>query len=235
MAVSATPIVAGATTAGGAAKASSAAGGGALASNSAGSRSNGSGGTGASSSRRETEIGPKEKGRTCKTCPQWRYRMGIRQLGSILGISWHHLFLVEDERGRDPIGTHSAFPSKEGDAGAWGPIVGKFTSDSSKPIHENHETDSEDEADMGFLAPKFSPDYYRSGEYSASNRFVLLEERDTSVFSKLVAYADGILKRRITYVPTGPNSNSYAMSLAEAAGLPRKKPSGDAPGSGMKL
>lgn len=125
--------------------------------------------------------------------------------------------LAEDERRRDPIGTHSAFPSKDGDAGAWGPIVGRFTSDSSKPIDKNHETDSEDEPDMGFLVPKFSPDYYRSGEYSASNRFAVLEQRDAYLFSALVAYADGILKRRITYVPTGPNSNSYAMSLAEAA------------------
>ena len=190
---------------------------------------------GASSSRTETKIGAAEKGRTCKTCPQWRYRMGIRQLGSMLGISWHHLFLVEDERGRDPIGTHSAFPSKEGDAGILGPLVGKFKSDSSKPIDEDHETDSEDTADMGYLAPQFSPDYYRSGEYSASNRFVVLEERDTSLFFQLEQYAEGILKRRITYVPTGPNSNSYAMSLAEAAGRPRNKPSGDAPGSGMKL
>lgn len=36
-------------------------------------------------------------------------------------------------------------------------------------------------------------------------------------------------------VPTGPNSNSFAMILAERVRLPRRKPSRDAPGSGMSL
>ncbi len=207
------------------------------ASYSGGLRSNGvSGGTGTSSSRTETTIGPDEPGRTCLTCPKWRYRMGIRQLGSVLGISWHHLFVVEDEVGRRSMPTYSAFPSVEnGDPGMLGPILGKYTSDSSKDVEDDHVTDPEDESDMGYLRPQFAHDYYRSGEYDPTNRFVVLDERDASLGMAMLRYCDVIEARRITYEATGPNSNSFAMSLAEAVGLPRRKPSGDAPGSGITL
>lgn len=207
-------------------------------SGSAGSR--GSEGSGSGSSAQGTMSADRadRQSRTCATCPEWRYEMGIRQLGAIPFVySWHHLFLLGWNRGGsgNSISTYSAFPSGNGDPGLTGPIFGAMQSDASKPVDEGHEGDAADPADMGYLKFTYFANYWRSGEYSPTNRFVTLRDTDENLHNPLIAAGTEIDARRIRYVPTGPNSNSFAMSLAERVGLPRNKPSGDAPGSGMSL
>lgn len=217
---------------------------------SAGSGGSGGSGSGASGSRGSEGSSATAQGqdgdrderirRSCKTCPEWRYEMGIRKLGGIPFVySWHHLFLVQWNRGGTggTMMTYSAFPSGQGDAGIAGPIFGAMQSDSSKGVDENHpDAGADAEADdMGYL--QFQPfmNYWRSGEYAPDNRFVTLRDTHEDLRNKLMEQGWEIDGRRIRYVPTGPNSNSFAMSLAERVGLPRRKPSGDAPGSGMSV
>lgn len=178
--------------------------------------------------------------RSCVTCPEWRYEMGIRKLGGIPYLySWHHLFVVQWNRGGNggTMMTYSAFPSRNGDPGMAGPILGAMASDSSKNVEEGHDV-PEAEAksdDMGYLQFKPSVNYWRSGEYAEDNRFVTLLDTDKNLRNDLIGQGGEIDGKRIRYVPTGPNSNSFAMSLAERVGLPRRKPAGDAPGSGMSI
>lgn len=195
--------------------------------------------SGASSAVQEQGMPPGlAEGRTCRRCPEWRYLMGIRKLGGIPAIySWHHLFLIAWNRGgTGAMPTYSAFPSQpQGDPGAWGPLFGASTSDSSKPVTQEHQPDPEDEGDMGYIKPAPIVDFTRSGEYAPGNRYVVLRDQTPNLRADLVKNMQQIEKMRIRYVATGPNSNSFAMSLAERVGLPRRKPAGDAPGSDIKL
>lgn len=181
------------------------------------------------------------KKRSCMTCPEWRYEMGIRKLGGVPYLySWHHLFVVQWNRGGSggTMMTYSAFPSRKGNPGIAGPIFGAMQSDSSKTAEEGYEEPAEGEVaedDMGYLQFKPSLSYWRSGEYAPGNRFVTLRDTDQNMRSDLMAQGNEIDAKRIHYVGTGPNSNSFAMSLAERVGLPRRKPAGDAPGSGMSI
>lgn len=216
----------------------------------AGSGGSGGSGSGASGARGSEGSSATAKGqggdrnerirRSCKTCPEWRYEMGIRKLGGIPFIySWHHLFLVQWNRGGtgETMMTYSAFPSRDGDAGIVGPILGAMQSDSTKSVEENHPIAGQDAEpdDMGYLEFHHFTDYWRSGEYAPDNRFVTLKDTHENLRGKLLGQGQEIDGRRIRYVATGPNSNSFAMSLAERVGLPRRKPSGDAPGSAMSI
>ncbi len=209
----------------------------------AGSESTGSRGSeasGSGSSAEGTMAADREdrESRTCATCPEWRYEMGIRQLGSVPYVyTWHHLFVLGWNRGGsgNSISTYSAFPSGNGDPGIAGPMFGAMQSDATKSVEEDHEIDPDDPADMGYLQFTYFANYWRSGEYSPTNRFVTLSDTDENLHMPLINAGTEIDERRIRYVATGPNSNSFAMSLAERVGLPRRKPSGDAPGSGMSL
>lgn len=211
-------------------------GAGSAASGSRGSSSRAGGGSSASSGKAYQAA---RRRRTCKTCPDWRYEMGIRRLGGVPYVyQWHHLFVTAWNRGGTGImPTFSAFPSNEnGAAGLLGPILGISQSDSSKSVEEDYEPDDDDDGDFGFIKFTPFPDYYSPvGEYDPSNRFVTLRDTRENLTAQLTAAGAAISARRIKYVATGPNSNSFAMSVAERAGLPRRKPSGDAPGSGIKL
>ncbi len=221
---------------GGAASSQGGSGGGG--SGSAGNRGSEASGSGSSAHGTVAADQQDRQSRTCATCPEWRYEMGIRQLGGIPYIyAWHHLFVLGWNRGGSgtSISTYSAFPSGDGDPGMAGPIFGAMQSDSSKPVDENHNEDPSDSADMGYLQYSYFANYWRSGEYSPTNRFVTLQDTNENLHFDLDVAAKEMDARRIRYVPTGPNSNSFAMSLAERVGLPRRKPSGDAPGSGMSL
>lgn len=206
---------------------------------SAGSGSRGSGSNSNSSGSNDAGM-PAELsgGRTCHSCPDWRYVMGIRRLGGVPYLySWHHLFLIAWNRGgTGAMPTYSAFPSHpDGDAGVLGPLKGASTSDSSKPVEAGHETDPADSGDMGYLQSAHAADFARSGEYAPDNRYVILRDMNRDLGTELMAQSRAMDAMRIRYVPTGPNSNSFAMSLAERVGLPRRKPEGDAPGSGIKI
>jgi len=132
--------------------------------------------------------------------------------------------------------TFSAFPSEQGgDAGIIGPISGAFQSDSSKSVEEGYETDPSDSGDMGYLKFSYAADYLASFEVAPGNQFIILRDTNQDLTAKLFAAATEIDAKRIKYVPTGPNSNSFAMSVAGNVGLPRKHPPGTAPGAGMQL
>lgn len=175
--------------------------------------------------------------RTCSTCPEWRYLMGIRYLDTVFGVTYHHLFMVQWNCGGSGgnTSTFSAFPTQTGNAGLMGPFRGMFTSDSSKDIDEDHEYDPEDPSDYGYIRYDFASSYFRSGEYREDNRFRGLRDTPDDLFFELDRAGQAMSERRIRYVPTGPNNNSFAMSLAERVGLPTRKPTGDAPGSGMSI
>lgn len=213
--------------------------GGSLGSGSAASGSRGSGSGGTSSGGGDAGMPPElSGGRTCRTCPEWRYVMGIRKLGGVPFLySWHHLFVIAWNRGGDgAMPTYSAFPSNQnGDPGVIGPLVGAATSDSSKPVDRDHQAEAGDQADMGHLQFAYAASFARSGEYAPGNRYVVLSDMNRNLTGALMAEGQAIDAMRIRYVATGPNSNSFAMSLAERVGLPRRKPAGDAPGSGIKL
>ena len=206
-----------------------------------GSTASGSRGSdsGASSAAQQQGLPPgMAEGRSCLRCPEWRYVMGIRKLGGIPAVySWHHLFLIAWNRGgTGAMPTYSAFPSQpEGDPGAWGPLRGAATSDSSKPVTPQHQPDPADDSDMGYIKPAPVADFTRSGEYAPGNRYVVLRDQNPDLRADLDSHMQQIAEMRIRYVATGPNSNSFAMSLAERTGLPRRKPAGDAPGSDIKL
>ena len=211
-------------------------GAGSAASGSRGSSSRAGGGSSASSGKAYKAA---KRRRTCKTCPDWRYEMGIRRLGGVPYVyQWHHLFVTAWNRGGTGImPTFSAFPSNEnGAAGLLGPLLGSSQSDSSKTVEENYAPNENADGDFGFIKFTPFPDYYSPvGEYDPGNRFVTLLDTKENLTAKLTLASTAISARKIKYVPTGPNSNSFAMSVAERAGLPRKKPAGDAPGSGIKL
>jgi hypothetical protein len=210
-------------------------GGGSLGSGSNNSGSRGSAGSSASSAK---GVKKELDRRTCKTCPDWRYEMGMRRLGGVPYVyTYHHLFVVAWNRGgTGMMPTYSAFPSREGgDAGIWGPISGAMQSDSSKSAEEGHTPDARDTSDMGYLKFTFAADYGGSFELAPGNTFVTLKDTNENLNIKLFAESNRIDARRIKYVPTGPNSNSFAMSVAGGAGLPRRHPPGTAPGAGMQL
>lgn len=165
--------------------------------------------------------------------------MGIRKLGGVPYVyQWHHLFLTAwNQGGTGAMPTFSAFPSNEGGSPGIGALIGGLsTSDSSKEVEENHTPDPDDADDFGHIKPSFIPDYYTpGGEWAPGNRFVTLRETRNNLTPRLSVEAAKIGAKQIKYVATGPNSNSYAMSLAERVGLPRRKPAGDAPGSGMRI
>ncbi len=164
--------------------------------------------------------------------------MGLRRLGGIPYVyTYHHLFVVAWNRGGTGLmPTYSAFPSTDGgNAGIWGPISGAMQSDSSKSVDEGHVLDPTDSSDMGYLKFTFAADYFASGEVALGNTFVTLKDTSRNLNAQLFAAAQVIDAKRIRYVPTGPNSNSFAMSVAGDAGLPRKHPPGTAPGAGMRL
>lgn len=151
--------------------------------------------------------------------------------------TWSHLFVVATHRGGTGVmPTYSAFPSNEnGNAGIWGPISGAVQSDSSKSVEEGHPDTPTDSDDMGYLKFTFAADYFASGELDLGNTFVVLRDTPDNLNAQLLSAALAIDARRIRYVATGPNSNSFAMSIAQRAGLPRRHPSGSAPGAGMSL
>ena len=238
MAGSAAPIIGSAVRAsGGSAGRSS--GSGSSGSNS--SRSGSSGGrssqsSGGSSASAGKQAQRAKKSRICKTCPKWRYRVGARYLGGVLGYNWYHLFVVAwDRKTSGLMPTYSAFPSGEGDASILGAIGGMSASDSSKTAEEGHTTDPNDDSDFGTLDYKFSADYLTSGEASPSNKFVTLRDTNANYNTKLITAAMAVDAKKIKYVPTGPNSNSFAMTIVKKAGLPQKHPSIRAPGAGMNL
>jgi hypothetical protein len=119
--------------------------------------------------------------------------------------------------------------------GYGGRISGAMTSDSSKTAEEGHEPDPADTDDFGYIQASIAADYLTSGEAAASNRFVTLRDTNTNLTAQLLAQAMVIDAKRIRYVAAGPNSNSFAMTIAQKVGLPRNKPSGHAPGSGMSI
>lgn len=204
-------------------------------SDSRGSSSRGGGGSSASSAKAYKK---EKRRRTCKTCPVWRYEMGIRKLGGVPYIyQWHYLFVVAWNRGGSgALPTYSAFPPSEGvNPGLSGVISGVSTSDSVKNVEEGHVPNPDDSEDFGYLKAHISPDYYVSGEVAPSSRFITLKDTNRNLTAKLAAESMIIDAKRIKYVPTGPNSNSFAMTIAEKSELPRRKPAGDAPGSGMRL
>lgn len=210
--------------------------GGSLGSGSQSSGGRGSAGGSSASSAKGAQI--ERRRRTCKTCPAWRYEMGIRVLGGVPRVyEYHHLFLVAWNRGgTGAMPTYSAFPSlPDGNAGIWGPISGAMQSDSSKSAEEDHVEDPSDTSDMGYIKPEIAADYYVSGEFAVGNRFITLRDTAYNYNPRLVAQSHAMGALRVRYVATGPNSNTFAMSLAKRVGLPERKPAGDAPGSGMRI
>ena len=109
-----------------------------------------------------------------------------------------------------------------------------IASDSSKSAEENY-APAGDGSDYGTIKFQFSPDYLASGEVDPTNRFVTLKDTNQDYNPKLLQGSMMIDAKNIKYEPTGPNSNSFAMSIVRYAGLPRNKPSGAAPGDGMYL
>jgi hypothetical protein len=205
----------------------------------AGSQSSGSRGSAGGSSASSAKGAQMERRRrTCRTCPDWRYEMGMRVLGGVPWVyQYHHLFLVAWNRGgTGMMPTYSAFPSRpDGNPGILGPISGALQSDSSKSADEGHAEDPSNPADMGFIKSDIAADYYVSGEVAPGNRFVTLKDTATNYNPQLVAQSLAMDALRVRYVPAGPNSNTFAMSLAKRVGLPERKPAGDAPGSGMRI
>ena len=64
---------------------------------------------------------------------------------------------------------------------------------------------------------------------------VVLRDTNANYNPKLAAAALAIDAKKIKYNPTGPNSNSFAMSIVKKAKLPNKYPNVNAPGAGMNL
>jgi len=164
--------------------------------------------------------------------------MGMRRLGGVPYIyTYSHLFVVATHRGgTGAMPTYSAFPSNQaGDAGILGPLFGAMQSDSSKSVDEGHVPDPQDSSDMGYLQFTFAADYFASYEVAPGNTFVTLRDTTQNLTAQLFSAATAIDARQIRYGATGPNSNSFAMSVAARAGLPARHPAGSAPGSGMRL
>jgi hypothetical protein len=205
------------------------------------SRSQGSG-SGSGSSRSGSSGSGAQTGqaydnlRFCRTCPQWQYQMGMRQIGSVSGYTYHHLFVIAwDRRDTGRKGTYSAFPSNQNASpGLSGVIGGMMTSDGSKTVQEEYQPTG-DASDFGTLKFHYSPDYASSGELDYNARFVVLKDTSQDYNPKLIEASNIIDMKNIKYEPTGPNSNSFAMSIVRYAGLPRNKPSGNAPGEGIYL
>jgi hypothetical protein len=153
------------------------------------------------------------------------------------GYSWYHLFVTAWERNTTGArATYSAFPSNENASPAISRIVGGMSaSDSSKSPKEDHVPSAEDSSDFGTIKFHFSPEYLASGEFSPGNKFVTLKDDNTDYNAKLLAGSMMIDRKNIQYVETGPNSNSFAMSIVRYAGLPKRKPSVNAPGDGIYL
>ena len=176
------------------------------------------------------------RGRICKTCPKWRYRVGARYLGTLGVYTWYHLFVVAwDRRSTGLMPTYSAFPSSQGTPGILGLIGGVSTSDSSKEADEGHTADPNDNSDFGTLDYHFSPDYVTSGEADPSNKWTVLRDTNYNYNPRLAAASLAIDAKNIRYDPTGPNSNSFAMSIVRHVGLPNRYPNVSAPGAGMQL
>ncbi|WP_298258215.1 hypothetical protein [uncultured Litoreibacter sp.] len=153
--------------------------------------------------------------------------------------TYYHLFVIAWNRGGSGASglkmTFSAFPSHDGNPSVWGAISGASTSDSSKQAEEGHKRDPSNDADMGYIKPEIAPDYYTSGEVALGNKFVTIRDTNANYVPKLLAASSQIGMKRIKYDPTGPNSNSYAMSIVRKAKLPDRKPAVTAPGAGMQL
>lgn len=175
-----------------------------------------------------------KKSRTCKTCPRFLYECGAKLIDGA-PITVYHLFIrVTDQKiGAQPV--FRAGPTKDGAPSISGVVGGYLASDSSKSAEEGHTENPSDASDFGTLHAVTQGDYLASIEFSASNKFVEVKETRKNHLPKF-AMANGIVNaKKIKYVPTGPNSNSYAMSILKYAGLPRKKPNVKAPGHGMYI
>jgi len=146
------------------------------------------------------------KNRICATCPTWLYQMGANKIDfTLIGISFYHLFALVIRRTDGATLVARGGPSGSPD-GSYGKLIATLSS-------------WEDSIEAGRPGLTF-----RDLETSEQNRTL-------TIYSE----SERIHNLKLDYAPTGPNSNSFAMSVVEGAGLPALSPVVKAPGKGMRI
>ncbi len=170
--------------------------------------------------------------RTCRTCPRWLYETGAKYIDTTLGVSYYHLFVraTEQRLGLQPV--FRAGPSQDGSPSVLGVVSGFTAPDSSKDQEEDHVPET---GDYGTIEAVSLPEYVASIEFDLHNRFAKVRETNANYTSRFLTCIVLVNQKAIKYEPTGPNSNSFAMTCLAYAKLPVRKPNVRAPGHGMRL
>ncbi|MDP0925657.1 hypothetical protein Q0601_00580 [Paracoccus onubensis] len=167
-------------------------------------------------------------------CPKWKYEIGANHIGGALGREYYHLFVRVTDLMNLSSPTYRAGPSADGQPAISGVIMGTMTPDSVVTPNEDYES-SDDELSLGYILPTIFNNFPGSLEDTGVAIFgeAVILDKDHNL--GLTQHSQEIADKKIKYVPTGPNSNSYATTIVNEEGIGAEPPDCWAPGAGVSL